>query len=560
MKISYEIVTSLQYDNKHLRQRLELFESGEQYVRMQEEHAREIRKLNAIINRLEKEAAEANIRTRRNREYWMQVNEDVVKEKDKALRRKDAELVRMQKKLFSMAGQRDAALDQVKDLKKELYEVRGQLQDEQDKVAGLRASIKKDYTNSSKPSSTDPNHKKISNSREKTGRSRGGQKGHKHYGRKRQKPSEVKWIPPDDEFLDKSKFKPTGNIITKQIVGLRIVLDVIEYRTAEFRNVRTGQRVHAPFPGGLRDDVTYDGTVKAAAYLLNNGCNVSIGNTSRIFSEFTDGKLNLSTGMISKLQKEFSEKTEKEREEIFNRLLSSHSMHVDYTFGRCNGKTSTILICSNNEECLYMLRPKKGEAGIKDSPLEFYDGITISDHEAAFLNHGSKHQECLSHVERYAQGIIDNEPGRTCGELIKQWVKDAIHLRNETLAGSGVYDPVKVEKMLKRYDEAIEKGLWEYAYEPPTKYTRDGYNLVKRMAEDKEDYVLFLRDISVDPTNNEAERLARQYKRKNHQVITFRSTKGNEAFCDGLTIMQNARRSGSNLFRTATDIFNRPHT
>ena len=559
MRISYEVATAIQYENKQLKHKLALFESGEIYIRMQQEHESEVRKLNAIINKLEKGLAEANIRIRQNTDYWMQVNEDVVKEKEKAVKRKDAELLQMQKLLFGMMKQRDNAWSQMRELRKELYAVKVELQEANDKIAGLRASIKKDSTNSSKPSSSDPNHKKIPNSREKTGRSPGGQKGHEHHGRKKQTPASVQWIPPCDEFLDTDNFKPTGKTIIKQMVGLRILLDVTEYRTLEFRNIHTGQRVHAAFPGGLKEDVTYDGTVKAAAYLLNNGCNVSIGNTSRVFSEFTDGKLNLSTGTICKLSKEFSAKTKQDRDKIFRELFSSPSMHVDYTFGRCNGKTSTVLVCSNNEVCLYMLRPKKGEEGIKDSPLEFYDGITISDHEAAFLNHGSKHQECLSHVTRYAQGIIDNEPGRTCGALIKRWVSDAIHLRNETLAGSGIYDPDEVEVMLKRYDEMIEKGLCEYAYEPPTKYCRDGYNLVKRMAEDKEDYVLFLHDITVDPTNNEAERLARQYKRKNHQVMSFRSKAGNEAFCDGLTIIQNTRRSGGNIYRVATEIFNRPN-
>lgn len=78
------------------------------------------------------------------------------------------------------------------------------------------------------------------------------------------------------------------------------------------------------------------------------------------------------------------------------------------------------------------------------------------------------------------------------------------------------------------------------------------------MSEQKQDYVLFLHDITVEPTNNRAEQLARQYKRKNHQVITFRSTQGNSDYCDGLSILQNARQSEWNLYRTITEIFNKP--
>ena len=80
--------------------------------------------------------------------------------------------------------------------------------------------------------------------------------------------------------------------------------------------------------------------------------------------------------------------------------------------------------------------------------------------------------------------------------------------------------------MLSEYDEVIEKAKEEYEYEPPGDYYKDGYNTYQRMSEDKEEYVLFLRDPSVPPTNNLAERNGRQFKRKAHQVMAFRSREG----------------------------------
>ena len=54
----------------------------------------------------------------------------------------------------------------------------------------------------------------------------------------------------------------------------------------------------------------------------------------------------------------------------------------------------------------------------------------------------------------------------------------------------------------------------EYEYEPPSEYFKEGYNLYKRMAEEKERYTLFLHNPSVEPDNNLAERYARKFKRK----------------------------------------------
>ena len=97
--------------------------------------------------------------------------------------------------------------------------------------------------------------------------------------------------------------------------------EVIEYYTMEFRNQETGQRVHAQFPGGLTDDVTYDGSVKAAAYLLTHNCSIGIRRTHDFFREISFGKLDLSEGMICNLSKQFSEKTEDERNSRADRVL-----------------------------------------------------------------------------------------------------------------------------------------------------------------------------------------------------------------------------------------------
>ena len=66
-----------------------------------------------------------------------------------------------------------------------------QLEDEKAKNQKLLAQLHRDYENSSKPSSMTPNHKKISNNREKTDRKPGGQPGHPGHCRKKQEPTKV---------------------------------------------------------------------------------------------------------------------------------------------------------------------------------------------------------------------------------------------------------------------------------------------------------------------------------------------------------------------------------
>ena len=543
---------------KLLRNRLSAFESGEMYVRMKKEHKKARAADARTIKRLETELASAHAQIIDVRNIWMQANEDILKEKEDELRRKDAELTKMREAMFEAQRQKDTALEKLKEKNRELYEVKALLEEANDKLKGLTARLNKNHTNSSKSSSTDPNHPKANNGRISTGRKPGGQPGHEHYGRKQMKPTVSIEVPAPEKYLNDPLFKPTGKDVHKQLVKMVVNVAVIDYFTKEFRNQKTGQRVHADFPEGLVDDVTYDGSVKAAAYLLTHDCNVSIGKTRDYLKNISKGKIDLSTGMICNLSKQFSEMTKDERDEIFLRLVGSPVMHSDFTFGRMNGKQAAVIICATPDGVvLYQGREKKGDEGVKGSPLEVFENILVSDHESAIIKHGSKRQECLQHVERYARSGVENEPERLWNRQLMEWISKNIHYWNEIDDGIQAYDEKETEARISALKEILEKAREEYEYIPPNEYFKDGFNLYKRMYEDTESYVLFLRDPSVPPTNNLAERKGRQFKRKSHQVMTFRSQNGMNYFCDGLSIIESIKSKGEDLYIGIIERFNR---
>ena len=109
---------------------------------------------------------------------------------------------------------------------------------------------------------------------------------------------------------------------------------------------------------------------------------------------------------------------------------------------------------------------------------------------------------------------------------------------------------------MKRYREILGKAKQEYDYEPPSEYFKDGYNLYLRMSESEEDYTLFLHDTSIPPTNNAAENAARKYKRKNAQVMCFRSEEGRDHFCDGLSVTESMKAKGEKLYEGMIERFN----
>ena len=548
-------VSDLLFHMKLLKDKVRAFESGEKYIQMQEQHRKDVAFLNRRIKELENEVARAHAETISVRNKWFETCGDVLKEKESELLRKDRELRRMEEKMLEAFRQRDEALDKCRKKNLELYDVKTKQEETLGKLKELTARVNRDYTNSSKSSSLDPNHKKIQNSREKTERRPGGQPGHVHYPRKRQEPTETVTIPAPDEYVQNDNYKPTGRDICKQLIFLNVTTQVIEYATPEFRNQTTGQRVHAAFPEGINDDVNYDGSIKAFAYLLNNHCYVSIDKTRALLNEISGGKIKLSSGMICSLSKQFSEKTKEERDQIYLKLLSSPVLHSDFTFGRVDGHQANVIITATPDAVLYQGRGKKGHEGVKGSPVDLYEGTLVSDHEAALICHGSRHQECLAHVERYIRSSMENEPELEWNVRMLKWIQGAIHYWN-TVQKGGVWDGEIVSGFLEEYDRIIEKARDEYEYEPPSDYFKDGYNTYIRMAKDKEDYLLFLCDPSVPPTNNLAERCGRKFKRKAHQVMAFRSQEGVNYFCDGLTVMETLKAKGDNLYQAVTARFN----
>ena len=92
-------VSDLLFHMKLLKDKVNAFESGEKYVQMQEQHRKDVAFLNRRITELEDEVARAHAETISVRNKWFEACEDVLKEKESELLRKDRELKRMEEKM-----------------------------------------------------------------------------------------------------------------------------------------------------------------------------------------------------------------------------------------------------------------------------------------------------------------------------------------------------------------------------------------------------------------------------------------------------------------------------
>ena len=540
---------------KHYKDKVAAYESGEIYTRMRKEHQEELAYQDRIIRGLKLDLCHARAENSRIVRAWMQECEDVRAEcdKEKALMQKEME--KMRAAMEEAFRQRDEAKKIAQEKREEAYQAKTLAEEVQQKNHALTARIKKDYTNSSKPSSMDPNHKTIHNSRESSGKRVGGQPGHQHHSRKQLRADETHEVEMPQEYKDAARYHPTNRIIRKQMIFLRVSSYVVEYTAPELKDRFTRKKTHAPFPEGFVDDVNYDTSVKAFAFLLNQSCNVAIDRVRTFLRDISGGTIQISNGMICNLARQFSRRTEAERNELFLKHLGTDVLHADFTFARKKGKQTAAMITATEDSVLYQSKAKKGDEGVKGTPLELFNGTLVCDHESAIVKHGARRQECMSHIRRYTIASVENEPKLKWNHKMRKWIKRAIkHWNSYSDEDAKAWHKMS-DKLIEQFLEIVKLGKAEYEYDPPNKYFRDGFNLCRRLSDSPEDYFLFLRDPKVPPTNNLAERCARKYKRKAHQVMSFRGDHGDEYFCDALSIIETLKLRKRNLYQEISSRF-----
>ena len=186
MRISFELVTALQYELKATQRQLASFQSGQKFVNMKKEHEQECRRLERKIRLLQEELQKLRLEQLHARQQWFESTDDM-----------------------------QAGYDKITEMRREKYQLAAELEEEKGKNQKLIAQISKDFENSSLPSSAQTiRKKKIPNNREATGRKPGGQPGHPGYGRKKQIPARTVLLQPPPEILDDPDFRRTNKIST----------------------------------------------------------------------------------------------------------------------------------------------------------------------------------------------------------------------------------------------------------------------------------------------------------------------------------------------------------
>lgn len=467
------------------------------------------------------------------------------------------ELERMQQELNRLYIENEKALEEVKKQKKT----------QDDLIKKISKLERANSTNSNMPSSMDilshtiPKERKSCNSRIKSDRNRGGQKGHKaHLSQTRAKVDEIKKV-----------------YVKKAPVGAEAVRDengkVLYYRTQEIDITIQSKTIETRYYISERgreitkeekkkykiNPVTYSTHFKSIMIYLNQRGTIPYERLSEIIEEISNKEIKIQPSTIVKWSNEFNEKSEERAKEILKNIISEKIVNVDETGVKIDGKQNWIHGITNKTGTYFVVTKKrndkeKGPIGL----LSDYNNILVHDHFKSYYTlNKCRHSECNAHIERYLQEGIDFEKSKACKE-VKEILQKSLQKKHE-LIEQGTYemDKSEIETVKSSLLKIMETELERYGKANPEiskKLEANYIKLFRRMREYIEEHLLFLRDFDVPYTNNAAEKCCRKVKTKKNISYQFMSKAGADNYARAMTIIETARLNKENVLSTIENI------
>lgn len=388
----------------------------------------------------------------------------------------------------------------------------------------LKRILNHNSTNSGIPTSRTNigEEKRIPNSREKSDKSKGGQEGHtKHKLEKFQ----------DNEITDTYTYEIANNKCScggkLKLTGKRYKDEFdIEIRLIKRRNEFCeyiceccNKTIKVPIPNHLKEDNQYGSNVQALIVSLVNEGYVSFKRTRELINGFTGGEMTISEGLISKLQKRCYDKLELFDKELHKKMLSQKVLHWDDTGISINGKQACLRFYGNELLRYYKAHEKKDKKGLdEDKILQYLDNNTVVVHDHNKVNYNEDYDftnaECCVHLIRDLRELNENLPREWINELIKLLI-DTNNKRKDYIGKNILqFDYEVSDKVISEYDKIINKGQEINKKDFNAYYGKDEKNLLKRLVDYKENYLLWVLRFDVPFSNNLSERSLRGSKTK----------------------------------------------
>lgn len=497
------------------------------------------------------------------KQYKMLEEEIRKLKKENELKEKEVKLLKTQNKQkdevihdldrFNYRGQCETLKLENKELKKKLkiYEEKFEL---------ARISLKKDSSNSCKPSSTNGFKKVIQNNRVKSNRKPGREKGHERSA------PQVSLNP--DKVIHVSKVATCScgcktieeNNVSRDLISLEVFVHTTQYVGKKTKCPCCNKEYLPKFPSNVKSIINYDEEIKSLVVYLNSYCNVPNQKTVELLGLLSNNKIKMCHGTVGNTMAQFSKKSEKTLKEIKKEILKQPVINEDETPVTVNGKIMSAIGVFTKELSLVNVFENRSLNSFKEMGiLDRYIGTVCHDHNKIHQSFSqSKQAECNFHILRYCKAEYEVHKRESIKEFIEYLLQlrdkvDEYKTQGRTSFTESEYEDAKINylELLDKWDEEFKKN-----YDKDKAQYYDSERCLKtRLREYVDDHLRFLTDFRIDFTNNLAERGLRKIKTKLKIAGGFRNLKFSKYYCDAISIIDTCKKKKMNIGETIKNIF-----
>ena len=415
----------------------------------------------------------------------------------------------------------------------EINELKKKVEDLQRLLATQSVRIKKDSSNSSKPSSTNGFKKVITNRREKSNKKQGGQTG--HVGAFLSDPmsrDNIKLDNIETEIIEinKNEFNKDKKVVIRKVIDIEVKTKITIYKYYPDSNGKYNIKKEHNSP------IQYGPNIKAMAVDLMVSANNSTDAVVKFFDSITNGVMKLSKGSLSEWQKKCAKMLEPQIKNIQANLMDSYYTNNDESQIKVNGEAFNVLGCSNKKYTRLWISKNKSQKALEDIGfLNHYKGIVVKDGTDLYNHCGEKRAQCLSHILRYIKGVSDFN-GHTGAIEMSKLLSEINEKRNEYLSlGKERFEKDEIKEFNKSLKSTFNKWKKERMKSSETNNPvyDDERKLLSRFEDKKElkEILYFIDDFKIPSTNNQIETDLRPIKIK-QKIGKFRSTNGAEVYSE----------------------------
>ena len=455
---------------------------------------------------------------------------------------------------YGLNGKISGLNSDISTLSEEMGELKATSKRQELRILELEAMLNKNSSNSGKPPSSDGLKKSIKNNRKKSGRSSGGQPGHRgNTLNKVEKPDiVVEYKTPCECDCGHNLENVESTKKTRQVFDIPKPQPIVtEYVSNEKVCPGCGKVHITEFPPKVTQPVQYGENILALMTYLTQYQLLPLKRATETIFSITG--LIVSEGTLVNAAHALYKKLESAVEGIKGQITNSNVTHFDETGMRSEGKTKWMHVASTESLTYYEVHDKRGEKAALDiGILPDFKGTAVHDHWKPYYRFTDcMHSECNSHHLRALQDVADNYHQDWAGNMGSTLLE--IYSRVEDLKECGVIEmpALEIEQWNMRYHKIIEEGIKEDADKSPVVLNRwdkpkksKPLQLLLKLQQYDIETLAFMYDFEIPFTNNLAERDLRMQKLRQKISGCFRGKNGANEFCRIRSYISTARKNG----------------